>query len=142
MKKFLTAVTIILVATPSHAWSLFGPKNFDECVLENMKGVTSDEAAIQIMGACSRKFSKKKPTVEDATPKTSSKPSDGICRLVIRGSETKKVDAPPQNWRDTYLAFRVGRHEMHEATIYVPKTFKETKESEKFLADLVSIYCF
>jgi uncharacterized membrane protein len=75
MRKFLTAVTITLVATSSHAWSLFGPKNFEECVLENMKGVTSDEAANQITWACSRKFSKNKPTVEDATPKTSSKSS-------------------------------------------------------------------
>jgi len=40
----------------AHAWSLFGPKNFDDCILENMKGVTSDQAASTIYGSCAAKF--------------------------------------------------------------------------------------
>ena len=40
----------------SYAWSLFAPKNFHECILENMKGVTSDDAAGAIMYACRKTF--------------------------------------------------------------------------------------
>jgi hypothetical protein len=34
----------------------FGPSNFDECILQNMKGVTSDVAAGQIVRVCRHKF--------------------------------------------------------------------------------------
>jgi hypothetical protein len=42
--------------TTAQAWTLFGPKNFDDCILENMKGVTSDQAAATIYASCSAKF--------------------------------------------------------------------------------------
>jgi len=48
-----------LALTPSAslaAW--FGPDNYEECILESMKGVTSDTAAREIRSACHRKFSK------------------------------------------------------------------------------------
>ena len=40
-----------------NAWSLFGPRTLEDCILENMKGVTSDDAAKQIQFACYSKFS-------------------------------------------------------------------------------------
>jgi len=45
--------------TNAFAFSLFGPKDYDECILESTKGVTSDEAAIQIRRSCYKKFGKK-----------------------------------------------------------------------------------
>jgi len=38
------------------AWSLFGPRSYDDCILENMKGVTNKEASLQIQIACESKF--------------------------------------------------------------------------------------
>ena len=38
---------------------IFGPSNFDDCVLESMKGVTSDVAARAIYKSCLEKFPKK-----------------------------------------------------------------------------------
>lgn len=35
---------------------LFGPSDYDECILESMKGVTSDVAARQIAASCRKKF--------------------------------------------------------------------------------------
>ena len=37
---------------------LFGPGNYEECVLDNMKGITSDQAAGAVAAACRSKFSK------------------------------------------------------------------------------------
>lgn len=37
----------------------FGPSNYDECILESMKGVTSDKAAILIESICRKKFLEK-----------------------------------------------------------------------------------
>ena len=39
------------------AWSLLGPTNYDDCILEKMKGVTDNLAAGAIMRACASKFS-------------------------------------------------------------------------------------
>lgn len=48
---------VLAAGTPAVAiagW--FGPSNYDECVLDGMKGVTSDVAAREIKQACRRKF--------------------------------------------------------------------------------------
>jgi hypothetical protein len=46
---------------PSAVAGLFGPGNFEECILENMKGITSDSAAKLIALACAKKFPKSLP---------------------------------------------------------------------------------
>ena len=58
MKKVLVLL-LLIVSTNVLAFSLFGPKNFDECVLEYMKGVSSDDASHIIVRTCRRKFSEK-----------------------------------------------------------------------------------
>ena len=53
----LTAIFILAIPTLGTAgW--FGPSNYDECILESMKGVTSDRAATAITNACIGKFIK------------------------------------------------------------------------------------
>jgi hypothetical protein len=59
----LVSVTCLstLVTRPSNAdW--FGPDDYDECILESMKGVTSDVAAKAIIRACRKKFPSDAPT--------------------------------------------------------------------------------
>lgn len=51
------------------AWNPFGPKNFEDCVLQNMKGVTSDAAAAHIRMACIKKFPRQ-PEQEKSAPTT------------------------------------------------------------------------
>jgi hypothetical protein len=61
MKK--TIFTTILIPIVSYAgW--FGPSNFQDCVLEGMKGVNGDQAAKLVAMACRQKFPEK------ATPPT------------------------------------------------------------------------
>jgi hypothetical protein len=43
------------------AWSIFSPASFEDCVLENMKGVSSDSAAASIRLACRKKFPLNEP---------------------------------------------------------------------------------
>lgn len=53
------------------AWTLFGPRSLEDCILENMKGVTSDDAALQIRVACMQKFpgdEPKKCKMREMTP--------------------------------------------------------------------------
>ena len=58
MKK-LTLLLLLLISSSSHAWSVFGPKDYDECILENMKGVNTDVGARLVSESCSEKFKEK-----------------------------------------------------------------------------------
>lgn len=55
MKTLPIALLFILTVTTVQAgW--FGPNNYEECVLKNMKGVNSDVAARIVRNACLEKF--------------------------------------------------------------------------------------
>lgn len=59
--KIVGRVVILLgmaFAGSVQAGWLFGPDNYDDCVLESMKGVTSDKAASFIRTSCRNKFPK------------------------------------------------------------------------------------
>jgi len=47
----------------------FGPKNYDECILENMKGVTLKEAVWAIQNSCRAKFPQACYAWQKAQPK-------------------------------------------------------------------------
>jgi len=53
------AIVILYGAYSSSYAGLFGPSNYEECVLENMKGIQSNTAAGAVMQACRKKFPQK-----------------------------------------------------------------------------------
>lgn len=57
---FTGALLLLTVSTAGRA-GIFGPSNYDECVLSSMKGVTSDVAARAIMRSCREKFASNGP---------------------------------------------------------------------------------
>ena len=63
MKKI---IFIIAVAPVIANAGLFGPSNFEECILKGMKNVSSDQAANMIAYACREKFPAPKSTTPDA----------------------------------------------------------------------------
>jgi len=62
MNKFTISLFALLVSINSYAWNLFGPNNYEECILQNMKGTNNDTAAQAIIMACTDKF------ITDAKP--------------------------------------------------------------------------
>jgi len=64
--KFLILFALV-ASTPSYA-GLFGPSNYDECILDSMKGVTSDVAARLVARSCRKQF----PRIQKKAPETSS----------------------------------------------------------------------
>jgi hypothetical protein len=64
-----TIFVAVVLLIPSYAiagW--FGPSTYEECVLKNMKGVTSDQASRIIAKACRDKFPEEIITLEDLFP--------------------------------------------------------------------------
>lgn len=52
----LAAVALVCFGGPVWAAGLLGPSTYDECILENMKGVSSDMAARLVQQSCYSKF--------------------------------------------------------------------------------------
>ena len=59
MNKLLGVLLLMFISTSCFSWTVFGPKNYDECILENMKGVSSDSATMLIENSCRVKFTEK-----------------------------------------------------------------------------------
>lgn len=55
----LKLALITFAGSASAGW--FGPSNYEECILDNMKGVTSNAAAIAIASACRSQFPEPPP---------------------------------------------------------------------------------
>lgn len=57
MSRFMAILGLTLFAlSTASAWSLFGPKNYDECILQNMKGINEQTAAQAVIISCTNKF--------------------------------------------------------------------------------------
>ena len=78
--------TAMSLPTQSSA-GLFGPSDYDECILESMKGVTSDHAARLVAHSCRQKFP---ATPQQATGWvggwTTTVDGTGLCVLAWSGS--------------------------------------------------------
>lgn len=61
MRNF-AVVVLVFLATSAHA-GIFGPSTYEECILENMKNIQSDQAARAIAAVCRQKFPKKEVAV-------------------------------------------------------------------------------
>ena len=66
MKRIALAMCCAAVCGTASA-GLFGPSNYEECVLENVKGVGSDIGARMVAAACAKQYPSKKPA-EKAAP--------------------------------------------------------------------------
>ena len=53
---FALLVCAVLLLPQASQAGLFGPKNYDECITDSMKGVSSDVAANAIIAACRNQF--------------------------------------------------------------------------------------
>jgi hypothetical protein len=61
MKVLCIAILQFILITSSVEAGLFSPSTFEECVLDNMKGVSSDVAAGIVYNTCREKFPLKIP---------------------------------------------------------------------------------
>ena len=101
---FIICLTISVLLSGSGVTSagLFGPSNYEECILDGMKGVKSDLAAKAVIGACARKFpsknTKRSPTTEPTKQKEKKPPVEldangfRVCRVMSVNGEFIFVD--------------------------------------------------
>lgn len=94
-REFAFAIGLSFVPSLCFA-GVFGPANYDECILKNMQGVTSDVAARLVAASCRSQFDKK-----------TTKPLPGICKVYWDGFKFLTGDAPSKEY-ETYLIQKDG----------------------------------
>jgi hypothetical protein len=112
------SIPILLGLLPSANAGIFGPDNYEECVLEAMKGVTSDMAARAIIGACRTKF----PSKPNASAKSVDVPKSVLDKLTGEwgGSGTNfggRVTNGDNSWTITEITFEF----VERASLYTSK---------------------
>ena len=95
LKKTILLVSL-LISTNTFAWNLFGPKNFEECTSENLKGVSSNLAAKMIYSTCIEKFTNgdKEKKLNDCVLENLKGVANDLAAGLIIGNCTKKYRAP------------------------------------------------
>lgn len=56
MRKATLLFLLLIGYAETSSAQLFGPRNYEDCIIEGMQGVTSDVAAVSIRSACREKF--------------------------------------------------------------------------------------
>ena len=69
MKRLFIVICLFIWMPIPAMGGWFGPSNYEECILKNMKGVASDDAVRAIKRACRVKFPLKKPKLRDVPKK-------------------------------------------------------------------------
>lgn len=134
----------------SHAASLFGPSDYDECILESMEGVTSDRAAMLIQRSCARKFPETaNPSPSDEPPSESSLPEEVLDNIDItlfeltlrvpdgRNHMSAEIYNGNENWEISSLVIRIhdqdtGEYRDYEISSPFRAIYPLTSESFRF----------
>ena len=132
-------VSLFLFFTFASNAQIFGPSNFEDCVLKGLKEAKTDSAISVLIGICRSKFDKN----ENSTGKSSEKKQElpTTCLLYLDGIKTTRLTSTPKDWRNDFSAFAISKHNMQFATIYVPKSFKESKETETEMWQIANVWC-
>ena len=88
MNKILTTIILLLSVLPSVGTAqIFGPSNYEDCIIEGMQGVASDVAAVEIRRACDKKFPDR--------PVRQPENYDGTCEFYYDPSISRVVQLTP-----------------------------------------------
>lgn len=94
MKRFfIIAFLSLCITTPANA-GLLGPDTYEDCILENMKGVTNDIVAQSVIAACRTKFPEKPEEYEIIREVFTAKNA-----VSIPNKEVKEIDFIVESWR-------------------------------------------
>ncbi len=129
MKKLSLLSYIFLILPALCFGELFGPSNYEDCVLRGIKDAKTDSAIGTLHSMCRKKFSEESNKI----PK--------LCILYWDGLRSVKLTSEPKNWRDNYSKFSITKHGNEVAHIFTQKNFQATPESDAEMYQQVSYAC-
>lgn len=136
MKAVLVLILLVIMFPLPSYGQFFGPDDYDECITDSMKGVTSDVAARAIIQSCSNRFPR-----ERAEPDPSGYFVDengmGVCSVTWDGS---RFVANVGNKRTPgFVGWKISRPGKTAIAIEVPKIMSDQLNgSEEKVRNLVN----
>lgn len=124
-RAVLVSGLLFIVSDSFAGW--FGPSNYDQCILDGMKGITSDVAARSVRSACGREFPSKTVKVK---------------LRELSQSELKKLDGRSET---SYGFFKGSLYNgnsgvtLEQVTISITTKSKAGKVLRTYVNDIVSI---
>lgn len=123
MRKLILMILLAIVSSSTVAGWFGGPKNYNECILENMKGVTNDIAAEAIRNSCRVEFAPKVPESVDLPQSVLAKVSGNADKSsygYFSGTIANNDDA----WTVTSLTIRITekatkQYKDYETIVYI-----------------------
>ena len=125
---FIYLLLLLPIASNAYA-GIFGPSNYDECILENMKGTQTEQATMLVANSCASKFKKNesltskeyktcdgnKYSVSDKASVQFPVPNEfGTLKLIRYGWEERYAGSP----KDIYKVYIQHSYPFHVAAIY------------------------
>jgi len=132
MKKVALIVSVTMFPAICFA-QIFGPSNYEDCVLKGLKDAQTDSAVMSVHSMCRSKFPQRPLTEANKIPDP--------CLLYWDGLRTTKLTSEPRNWREKFQKFKISVHEMPFAYVFVPKSYEETPLSQRQLYEQASLWC-
>ncbi len=131
--KFLIMLLFVMLNSSTYA-GIFGPSNYEDCVLQGLKEAKTETAVYVLKEMCASKFTKSEQPIEkqDLTAK---------CVLYWDGIKITKLTSTPKDWRNRFSAYSINKYDMEFAIIYVPKTYSQSKAGEAEMWQIANIWC-
>jgi len=115
--------------------SACGPKDYDECILENIKNAKNDTAIAAVYMSCSSKF----PTKD--LPNEAKNSELELCRLYWDGLNVKKISSEPTESNLKFKKISIARYGIPLAEVFVSERFIEDDKSKAEIYSIVENYC-
>ena len=134
-------LAILSQTNTANAWSPFGPANFEDCILANMKGVSSDSAASAIRSACRKKFPQESQQPSQTTSSRSGYPRVDVWDKPYKSKifSNIKIGSTKYNQYSAYEIQITNKSNINLTGIYIGiPANKNTCSTEK--SDYVEIY--
>jgi hypothetical protein len=110
------SLVITMGVGSSHAWSVFGPNNYDDCVLEGLKTAKTDLAAVLVKQSCANKF-------KNATKTNQLEPVYDCSVVWSNNTFVKGTPVNPNNYREFEI-------DASTVTGYVPNSITDRAMGE------------
>lgn len=121
----------MMVPSETSAQGFFGPKDYDDCILQNMRGVTSDTAAGLVHRSCLAKFPKEEPKIQNNLDSKGVLGKAAVCEVFWDGRKFNK-GTPAKGF--TTLRFAMYGVESHHVSI--PEEMNRDFQSRKSKFDM------
>lgn len=108
---------------------IFGPSNYEDCVLKGIKDAKTDSAVGSVHNMCKKKF----PLESNKIPE--------LCLIYWNGLKSVKLTTEPKNWREKYAMFTISKYGNEVARVFTKKDFKSSPETDSEMYNQVINIC-